>query len=591
MKINKRTNKKTRKRINKVKKTIRKIKGGAPAEINFIGQGTYGCVYSPKLKCLGQNGVNDDRVKIISKLMTNDNAYAELNENIILDILEYDTEYTFHLPLPTICKLNIKPRGEFNNIRPVTLYPLNNNLSRPFSNIRPLNLNQPNNSDEYYKMSQFNECNIADIKLDGNQSVLNYHDGGKDFSNLKDDKINFYPKKVFSETGLFQILNGIIELQKKGFIHCDIKNVNIVTGCFNDPQNPGSINFKLIDFGFLTFTGEIDFTPYTTNPIFAPIFNEKDILTGEQKQINKIPIDFNYAFYPIYGILFNFDIDYQENIDDLIEDKINWFMTNMPAGQNEFYSTLNIYRKNSFIKRLKTMFNDLESDYYLDMAIYHAKLLILAKKIDFYSFGVVLLMYLDDLKSIAELEEELEVTYKNIVPIVELHLYYFLKTSRILFHNFEEITYENIKFLFEGMCDRIIFDIDALEAPYVPRIPSQLGGKVSAHLHNPILLNSNPILPKSNTKSTTKGKLSLNENLSFNKKLSLDEELLLDKKLSLEDEYSLLKNLISKRKKVDVSQHNLSKNPQRTPKLKQKNKISSELKAAIDKYIEAKQKK
>ncbi len=573
MKIKKlRTNKKTKTKKIVNKKTMKK--GGAPPGINFIGRGTYGCVYSPRLKCLNQEPIQDEGVKIISKLMTYDNAYAEMNENIILDILKYDTEYKFHLPLPTICKLNIKPLNQFNNIRPLNLNQ-HNNLQRPFNNIRPLNLNQPNNSDEYYNMSQFNDCDIDNIKEDGNQYVLNYHNGGKDFYKLMGDTINFYPSKVFSDKGLPQILDGIIELQKKGFVHCDIKNINIVTGCFDDPLNPGSIDLKLIDFGFLTFTGEIDMQEYKQNPDFTLIFNEKDILTGEQKQIKKIPIDADYIFYPIYGILFNIDIDSGVNQIPYITQKIIWFMNNMPFGQKEFYSTLGIYKKKSFIKRLKSMFDELKSDYDSDdKTIYHEKLLILAKKIDLYSFGIVLLMYLDDLKSIAESEKGLKVKYKNIVPIVELHLYYFLKTSRILFHNFEEITHENIKFLFKGMCDRIISDIDALEAPYVPPMPPHHGGKVSVH-------QSNPILPRSNIMATT------NEKLSLNNKSSLDEELLLNEKMSLED----LQNLISKRKKLDVSQHNLSKNLLETPKLKKENKISSKLKDVIDKYIKDKQKK
>jgi hypothetical protein len=152
MKINKRTNKKTtiktHKRTNKVKKTIRKIKGGAPAGINFIGQGTYGCTYSPAIKCLGekQNHIDSNSV---SKLMTNSNAYNELNETIILDLLNYDKEYKYHLPSPKMCTPNIKPSVFLNN-KPNEF------------NIKPLHL--PSNGDDYYDIGEFGECEIKKIE-------------------------------------------------------------------------------------------------------------------------------------------------------------------------------------------------------------------------------------------------------------------------------------------------------------------------------------------------------------------------------------------------------------------------------------------
>ncbi len=435
MKLNKRTNK--AKNINKFKKTIRKIKGGAPDGIKFIGRGAYGCVYSPGLKCIDKDYIQDDKIKTISKLMTNDHAYGELIENIILDILEYDTEYKFHLPLPTKCIIDIK-------------------LNRQ---------NQNSNNKKYkYEEKDFEDCDIDKIKKDPNPTILTYQDGGIDFYKLNTNskpnlKLHSHPQNVFSENGLPKILDSIIALQKKGLIHGDIKDQNIVTGFFDDPQNPGSIDFKLIDFGLLTFTGEINIDTYLSNkpqisPEIIEIINKKDILSGQTKKyINKI-FQHSYIYYPVYGFLF-----YIDNIDKIemikIKSIINIVFKNFEIilykyPMIDFFFKLIKYDKRRIIDNLLILFNELKNSYINDDKTEYNKLcLILAKKIDYYSFGIILLIYIHHIQQ----------NFPKLETIINKHIYLFLNNSKLLFINSEELKPIDVKTEFNEMCKNILSDI------------------------------------------------------------------------------------------------------------------------------------
>ena len=67
----------------------------------IIGQGAYGCVYSPPIRCL--DPCKDDRCFMgVSKLILKENAKIELSESKRID--EIDPSYKFHLKQPYLCK-------------------------------------------------------------------------------------------------------------------------------------------------------------------------------------------------------------------------------------------------------------------------------------------------------------------------------------------------------------------------------------------------------------------------------------------------------------------------------------------------------
>lgn len=382
--------------------------------------------------------------------MTNDNSYVELIENIVLDILEYDNEYKFHLPLPKKCALDIKLTKQSNE---------NKNA---------------NNKKYKYEEKDFADCDIDKIKKDPNPTVLTYQDGGIDLYKLCTHpqshlKLHSRPQNIFSEKGLPQILDGIIALHEKGLIHGDLKEQNIVTGFFYDPNIPGSTDFKLIDFGLLTFTGEMNIDSYlSTKPHISPEIIEsikkKDVLSGPSKKyINKI-FEHNYIYYPVYGFLFYIDMDKLEitNIKGIINMVYNNFEKTIDRYPviNYFFLQMK-YDKRRTTENLLKLFNELKDSYIKDdKTEYNNLCLILAKKIDYYSFVIMLLFYIHHIQK----------NFPKLETILSKPVYDFLNNSKLLLINSEKLDPKKVKTQFNTMCKEIL--------DHINRINSQTGGVI-----------------------------------------------------------------------------------------------------------------
>jgi hypothetical protein len=492
-KTNKRTNKRTNKKKNK--KTSKRIsKGGAPEGYKFIAKGAYGCVYSPALKCLDKEIVSISDDKTISKLMVDTNAYGEFIENIILKILGYDIENNFHLPLPTSCQLNIKTSSE----------------------------NKENQKSDKYDERDFSECEVDKFKKNDKTTILTYKDGGIDFYQLR-KKTNYHPQNIFSKDGLPKILDGIIALQEKGLIHGDIKDQNIVTGFFDDENNPGKTDFKLIDFGLLTFTGEKDIGVFLYNQDISPeilkIIKDKDILTGPQKKYDERRqiFEYNHIYYPVYGFIFYslaFHPDYIDFIDDISsadnERVIDHFLSQFKANIQK-YPQINDYFKQiqygdnknkSMRDSLLDLNNELIESYKgEDKTEYNNNCLILAKKIDYYSFGILLLIYIEHIQNI----------YPTLKALLVQHIYDFLNNSELLFINFSKLEPIKIKEQFNTMCDNIMNGITQ-KGGYLPE--SQPNNK------QPNNKQPNNNQPNNNKKLNVNNNKKLNVN--NNKKLNVN---------------------------------------------------------------------
>ena len=68
-----------------------------------IGQGTFGCVHKPQMKCKDKER-NDET--IVSKLMTRENANQELSEYALIDFADEKKEY--YLGIPDDCNIDSK---------------------------------------------------------------------------------------------------------------------------------------------------------------------------------------------------------------------------------------------------------------------------------------------------------------------------------------------------------------------------------------------------------------------------------------------------------------------------------------------------
>jgi serine/threonine protein kinase len=173
------------------------LKGG-----ELIGQGSYGCVFKPGLKCNGELAGNDK----ISKLMIKKEALKEINELKKIDII--DKDFIFHIETPRLCDISIN---------------------------------------DYINEPGIDRCNlIKDIsKLSKLSKLVNleYNYGGITIKELLERRLinnEFLIKAYF--TKFENMFYGLYQMNKNNFMHNDIKNVNIVI-------HPSNLDIKYIDFG------------------------------------------------------------------------------------------------------------------------------------------------------------------------------------------------------------------------------------------------------------------------------------------------------------------------------------------------------
>lgn len=173
------------------RKTIkRKSKGGAK-----IGEGAFGCVYKPSIRCEGNTSA--PREDIVSKIIAGTSVQEELNLKDELFAIDKEQQYFIY----------------------------------PLSTCKPSHLN----------LGAIVNCPKPDV------SLINYAYGG---SSLEDILIKLYEKPFSMEhvrffEGFLNLLRGIKILHDNGIVHLDIKSVNTVGLVKGD----GSYWFRFIDFG------------------------------------------------------------------------------------------------------------------------------------------------------------------------------------------------------------------------------------------------------------------------------------------------------------------------------------------------------
>lgn len=180
-----------------------------------IGEGSYGCVHKPSLKCDKKVGKVNYKNKI-SKILSTEEAENEMKEyNIIANI---DKDNGFFLGKPIMC-----PVRESEN-----------------------NLNAISKCEQGYELLK----NIKDESL----LVMDY--GGdnldiisQEFAKMKKTKENVDTVKIFLGKA-HRLFLGIQFLYKNNIIHHDMKPQNIL---YNKQNN--HVNF--IDFGFTTYKQDV----------------------------------------------------------------------------------------------------------------------------------------------------------------------------------------------------------------------------------------------------------------------------------------------------------------------------------------------
>jgi len=194
-----------------------------------LASGGYGCVFTPSLKCIGNN--TRDKKKI-SKLMTNKHAKEEYDELIYVnDKLKTIPDYKDYFLIDdfTLCKPSKLTKEDLNN------YSECGALKK--ENITVKNINK--------SLDKLLAINMPYGGVTIEEFIV---------SNKKYDKL------IELNDKLFELLkNGILEMNKKHIYHSDIKASNILT-LMQDNNDSDNMKVRLIDWSLT-----VEYIPFKNN--------------------------------------------------------------------------------------------------------------------------------------------------------------------------------------------------------------------------------------------------------------------------------------------------------------------------------------
>jgi len=228
--------KKTRKnKKNRLNKT-RKHRGGS-----LIGQGTYGCIFSPSLKCKNEQ----TRRKGISKLLTTYGATTEIENYKYID--KIDPYGIFHIPLDHICDFDLE------------------------------------NIDKKVDGNVKKECELfSHDPLGKDMKLLFFRDGGLDWNSYFTKKLNTKKWNLFF-SGCYRLFYGLYVMSKHRFIHFDIKWNNILI-------DPKTLQSSLIDFGISQQMDTFIHEAIEQNSLFGHLYYHFNMAPEITLYTNFVPI-------------------------------------------------------------------------------------------------------------------------------------------------------------------------------------------------------------------------------------------------------------------------------------------------------------
>ena len=179
-----------------------------------VGEGTYGCVHKPPMKCKHQDNINDP--SIASKLMKDLDAKKEMKE---FELIQHaDANNYFHLGKPSICKAD----STLSNKQAIVKCTKNN-----------------------FKPDLVSQYSLLLIKY-GGLDLEKY--GAK----LKEMTMNVSNRRNVEHfwMDISRIIFSLKVMNDKRIVHHDLKHQNIV-------YNPETGRANLIDFGLMTTKSKI----------------------------------------------------------------------------------------------------------------------------------------------------------------------------------------------------------------------------------------------------------------------------------------------------------------------------------------------
>lgn len=177
-----------------------------------IGEGSYGCVYRPALKCANGIQIPDENLKV-AKILKSESGETEFNEYETISAVDPGNQY--YVGKPEKC---VPDETDFQ-------------------------LNVENSG-----------CRIIDTKNPQDYLLLFYKDGGSDLSQfVTKDLANFLAPDAQRQSDLFwlnahSLFKGLKLFAENDIMHDDLKPQNIV---FKYDLEKGTMRFNYIDFGIM----------------------------------------------------------------------------------------------------------------------------------------------------------------------------------------------------------------------------------------------------------------------------------------------------------------------------------------------------
>jgi serine/threonine protein kinase len=175
---------------------------------NVIGEGSYGCVHKPPMKCINKTRKSN---KNISKLMTDSNVNKELKEYKLINAA--DKKQEVYLGKPSKCK-----------------------VGRVLTNIKAIS----KCSSDHFKAEMIDQYSLILMKY-GGQNLEQFGDEVSTWTKVSSniDNIELFWIECI------RLFYGLKLFHDNGIVHHDLKHQNIVYD-----QKTNRVNF--IDFGFMT---------------------------------------------------------------------------------------------------------------------------------------------------------------------------------------------------------------------------------------------------------------------------------------------------------------------------------------------------
>lgn len=231
-----RTQRKQRKQRKQRNQKKTRMRGG-----KLLGKGSYGCVYSPALRCLGNDVPPSNTV---SKFMPRYDALDERKSKFLLLSTLFSSEHQERLK-HTFQSSNDEFQEVLHKLSTPEIQAQLSFVQDHFA--LPTRICEPNiQTAEERRENPLSKCNI-----DSTNTLLQFPDAGYDWEQYMDGKQPVTPKTVQSIVqSLIQLFDALEFLHDRDLVHMDIKPENITTKILPDRKGQS----RLIDYGFMFST-------------------------------------------------------------------------------------------------------------------------------------------------------------------------------------------------------------------------------------------------------------------------------------------------------------------------------------------------